>query len=60
MSTMDREEGDRFEFHKPERRPGEAPDTEESPEEGGGSEGAADIGARGTAEGGTYGEDDEA
>ena len=60
MSTTDRDDGDAFEHHRPERRPGEAPDTEESPQPGGGSQGAADLGARGTREGGSYAEDDDA
>lgn len=55
MSAMDNQEGDRFRHHDPTLRPGEAPDTEESAAEGGGSQGAADLGARGSRDGGSYG-----
>jgi hypothetical protein len=58
MSTMDRDEGDRFRTHDPTLRPGEEPEPEEAPVEGGGSQGVADLGARGTRSGGGYGAGD--
>lgn len=45
---------DRFEYYRKGRRPGER-----EPRPGTGSQGAADIGARGSASGGRYAEDEK-